>query len=92
LPNKQQYTVYLFTGKKIKDDFFYITDNSVSLDDKGKPIVIDAINNHLEESVRYKRKNVKWKYIPQYEAHKLSNILLADEDEKKPEWLEIKEF
>ena len=88
----EQTTVYLFTGKKIKDEFFYITDNSVSLNDKGKPVVVDAMNNHLEETVRYKNKNVKRKYIPQHEAHRLANILLADKHEKRPEWLEIKEF
>ena len=89
----EQTAVYLFTGKKIKDEYFNITDNSVSLNDKGKPIVVDAMNNHLEETVRYKNKNVKRKYIPQHEAHRLANILLADdEDKKKPVWLEIKEF
>jgi len=88
----EQTAVYLFTGKKIKDEYFYATDNAVSLNDKGKPVVVDAINSHMEEIVRYKKKNVKRKYIPQHEAHKFANILLADEDEKRPEWLEIKEF
>ena len=88
----EQTAVYLFTGKKIKDEYFHMTDNAVSLNDKGKPIVIDAINSHMEETVRYRRKNVKRKYLPQHEAHRLANILLAGEDEKRPEWLEIKEF
>lgn len=88
----EQTTIYLFTGKKIKDEYFHMTDNAVSLNDKGKPLVVDAMNNHLEETVRYKNKNVKRKYIPQHEAHRLANILLADEDKKRPEWLEIKEF
>jgi len=88
----EETAVYLFTGKKIKDEYFHATDNAVSLNDKGKPVVVDAINSHMEETVRYKKKNVKRKYIPQHEAHKLANILLADENEKRPEWLEIKEF
>ena len=88
----EQTTVYLFTGKKIKDEYFHTTENAVSLNDKGKPVVVDAINSHMEETVRYKKKNVKRKYIPQHEAHRLANILLAGEDEKRPEWLEIKEF
>ncbi|MDY6789686.1 MAG: CRISPR-associated endonuclease Cas1 [Thermodesulfobacteriota bacterium] len=88
----EQTVVYLFTGKKMKGDYFHITDHAVSLNDKGKPIVVDAINSHMEETVRYKRKNVKRKYIPQHEAHKLANILLADENDKRPEWLEIKDF
>ena len=88
----EQTAVYLFTGKKIKDEYFRATDNAVSLNDKGKPVVVDAINSHMEETVRYKKKNVKRKYIPQHEAHRLANILLADENEKRPEWLEITEF
>ncbi len=88
----EQSTVYLFTGKKIKDEYFRATDNAVSLNDKGKPVVVDAMNCHMEETVRYRKKNVKRKYIPQHEAHRLANILLADEKEKRPEWLEIEEF
>ena len=88
----EQTAVYLFTGKKIKDEYFNAVDNAVFLNDKGKPLVVDAINSHMEESVRYRKKNVKRKYIPQHEAHKLTNILLADESEKRPKWLEIKEF
>jgi CRISPR-associated protein Cas1 len=88
----EQTAVYLFTGKKIKDEYFHMADNSVSLNDKGKPVVVDAINSHMDETVRYRKKNVKRKHIPQHEAHRLANILLAGEDEKRPEWLEIKEF
>ena len=88
----EQVSVYLFTGKKIKDDYFRFSDNAVSLNDKGKPIVIEALNNHLEETVRYRGKNVKRKHIMQHEAHKMANILLAKDDEKRPDWLDIKEF
>jgi len=66
----EQTTVYLFTGKKIKDEYFHTTDNAVSLNDKGKPVVVDAMNNHMEETVRYRKKNVKRKHIPQHEAHR----------------------
>jgi len=50
------------------------------------------MNRHLDEGVRYRRKNVKRRHILQHEAHKLANILLSDEPEKRSEWLEIKEF
>ena len=88
----EQTAVYLFTGKKMKESFFDISENAVSLNQKGKPVILEAFNNHLEESVRYKKKNVKRRYIIQHEAHKMANILLADDEEKRPEWLEIKEF
>ena len=87
-----QTTVYLFTGKKIKDEYFDKTGASVSLNQEGKPIVVEAMNKHLDETVRYRRKNVKRRHILQHEGHRLANILLADSDEERPDWLEIKEF
>ncbi len=88
----EQTVVYLFTGKKIKDEYYDSKDNAVSLNQKGKPVVVEAMNKHLDETVRYRRKNVKRRHILQHEAHGLANILLADEDQKRPAWLDIKEF
>jgi CRISP-associated protein Cas1 len=88
----EQTTVYLFTGKQVRDDYFDIAENAVSLNATGKPHVIEAMNKHMEETIRYRGKNVKRKYIPQHEAHRMANILLADNAAKLPEWLEIREF
>ena len=54
----EQTVVYLFTGKKIKDEYYDSKDNAVSLNQKGKPVVIEAMTKHLDETVRYRRKNV----------------------------------
>jgi len=88
----EQSVVYLFTGKKMKDEYFDVSEQAVSLNTNGKPVVVEAMNKHLDETVRYRRKNVKRRYIVQHEAHRLANILLTDEGEKRPDWLEIKEF
>ena len=88
----EQSSVYLFTGKQIKDEYFDMHEESVSLNQKGKPVVVEAMNKHLDESVRYRRKNVKRRHIIQHECHRLANILLAEAGEKRPEWLEIKEI
>lgn len=88
----EQTAVYLFTGKKMKDVYFDSAEQAVSLNTNGKPVVVEAMNKHLDETVRYRRKNVKRRYIVQHEAHRLANILLADEGEERPDWLEIKEF
>lgn len=87
----EQISVYLFTGKKISDDFFDVQTNSTTLNQKGKPFVIDELYKHLEESVRYRNRNVKRKYIINHEAHKMANILLEGGD-GNDKWLEIKEF
>lgn len=88
----EQTAVYFFTGKKAKEIYFDKKEHSCSLNDKGKPQIIEALNKHLEEKVRYKKRNVKRKHIISHEAHRLANILLADEDLKRTEWLDIKEF
>ncbi len=88
----EQTVVYLFTGKKMKNEYFDAAKQAVSLNTNGKPVVVESMNKHLDETVRYRRKNVKRRHIVQHEAHRLANILLAEEGEKRPEWLEIKEF
>jgi CRISPR-associated protein Cas1 len=84
--------LYLFTGKKIKDEFFDFGDQAVSLNQKGKPVVVEAMNRHLDESIRYRRRNVKRRYIIQHEAHRMANVLLAETEYKRSDWLEIKEL
>ncbi len=88
----EQPAVYLFTGKKIKKNYFDTTGTAVSLNANGKPAVVKTVDIFLDESVRYRRKNVKRRHIIQHEAHRMANILIQDEDAKRPEWLEIKEF
>lgn len=88
----EQIAVYLFTGKKIKDDYFDAKEGSVTLNQTGKPVVVEAMNKHLDETIHYRKKNVKRRFIIQHEAHRLANLLLADSGEKRPEWLEMKEF
>ncbi len=88
----EQSAVYFFTGKKAKDQYFDVKEHSCSLNDKGKPIVIESLNRHMEEKVRYKKRNVKRKHIISHEAHKLANILLEGEAIEHLDWLDIKEF
>jgi len=87
-----QVTVYFFTGKKAKDQYFDIHEKACTLNEKGKPHVIEALNKHLEEKVRYRRRNVKRKHMISHEAHRLANILLEDSGMARPDWLNIKEF
>ena len=87
----EQTTVHLFTGRNMKDEYFHVGEKSVSLNDKGKPILVETMNKHLDESVRYRRRNVKRRHILRHEAHRLANHLL-DDKEKRSEWLDLKEF
>ena len=87
-----QSVTHLFTGRKIKSEYFDWKEESVSLNNTGKPVIVSAMNSHLDESIRYRGRNVKRRFIIQHEAHRLANILLADSGKKRPDWLEIKEF
>ncbi|CAN2044961.1 CRISPR-associated endonuclease Cas1 [Candidatus Magnetomoraceae bacterium gMMP-1] len=88
----EQTTVYLFTGKKIKDKYFDSSEDAVTLNENGKPVIVEAFNKHLDESVRYRKRNVKRRFIIQNEAHRLANLLLENTDKTRSNWLEIKEF
>lgn len=87
----EQTTVYLFTGRQMKDDHFDVVEDAVSLNQVGKPVIMEALNKHLDETVRYRRKNVKRRHIIRHEPHRLANLLLAESGEKRPEWLKIVE-
>lgn len=87
----EQTVVYLFTGKKIKENFFDRSKNGVSLNSEGKPLVVESMNKHLDESVRYRRRNIKRRFIIRHEAHRMANILIGG-DIKNSAWLEITEF
>jgi CRISPR-associated protein Cas1 len=87
-----QVAVYFFTGKKAKDQYFDIQEKGCTLNEKGKPHVIEALNKHLEEKIRYRRRNVKRKHMISHEAHRLANLLLEDSGMARPDWLNIKEF
>lgn len=87
-----QAAVYFFTGKKAKDEYFDQKEHSCTLNAKGKPVVIEALNKHLEEKVRYRKRNIKRKHMISQEAHRLANILLEDSDMVRPDWLKIEEF
>jgi CRISPR-associated protein Cas1 len=76
----------------VKDEYFDFNENAVSLNQKGKPVVIEALQQHLDEQVRYRRRNVKRRHILQQEAHRLAQVLLAEPGEPRPDWLTIKEF
>lgn len=88
----EQTTVYLFTGKKVKEEYFDVSEHGVSLNVKGKPVIVDSMNQSLDETVRYRHKNVKRRHVIQHEAHRLANMLLEEGGEKRSEWLEITEF
>ena len=71
--------VYLFSQRKVKKEYFDKIKNGLSLNKDGKALLIEALNNTLEKSIRYKGRNIKNKNIIQFECHAIANALIKGE-------------
>ncbi len=67
--------VGLFTGRHIKQEHFAVSDKAVSLSADGKPIVVAALNDHLEKKIRYRSRIMRRFNVIRQEAHRLSALL-----------------
>jgi CRISPR-associated protein Cas1 len=71
--------VYLFTGRKMNDDYFDSGSSGVSLNEKGKPVVVTAVNAFGDESIRHAGRNLKRRAVLQLEAHAFAQTLLKNQ-------------
>jgi CRISPR-associated protein Cas1 len=69
--------VHLFTQRKVKEEFFEKLDNGMSLNKEGKAVLIEALNETFEKTIRYKGRNIKMKNVIQFECHKIANKLIG---------------
>lgn len=79
-PWAEEVVVHLFTGRKVKDEFFREVKNGILLDKEGKQLLISSINDMLEKTERYKRRNTKRCNIIQSECHSTANRILKEGD------------
>ena len=73
--------VYLFTGKRIKKDYFTPIRGGVILNREGKKILLERFSQHMEEPLRFNRRNVKRKNVIQYRCQQLVGILLNKKED-----------
>lgn len=73
-----QTVVYLFSQRKINKEYFDEIKNGLSLNKKGKEILLESLNKTLEESIRYKGRNIKRRNIIQFECHRIANELIKN--------------
>lgn len=71
-------TVYLFSQRKVKQEYFDRIKKGFTLNKDGKAVVIEALNETFEKSVRYRGRNIKNKDIIQFECHRIANSLIKD--------------
>jgi CRISP-associated protein Cas1 len=77
-PWVEEVVVHLFTGRKIKDEFFREVKNGILLDKEGKQLLILSINDMLDKTERYNRRNTKRCNIIQAECHSTANKILNE--------------
>ena len=85
-------TTLMFTGKRVKDEYFREIPGGIELSPSGRAELVDSLNKRLEKTVRYpvqkkqsrpgppKTRNLKLRDTIRHEAHRLANQLLGRTD------------
>jgi len=73
-----QTVVYLFTGKKIKDSLFDKHTSGYTLNKEGKAVLLSALNETFDTTVRYKNRNIKNIDKIQHDCHSIAQELLKE--------------
>jgi len=72
----EETVVYLFSGRKIKVEYFDEVKGGFTLNKEGKAVLIEALNSTLDETMRYKGRNIQKRNIIQFECHSIANRLI----------------
>lgn len=74
----EQTVVYLFSQRKVKKEYFDPIKGGLTLNKEGKAVLIEALNDTLEKTVRYRGRNIKNRDIIQFECHAIANSLIKE--------------
>ncbi len=72
----EETVVYLFSGRKVKVEFFDSLKGGVTLNKEGKAVLIEAFNKHMDEGIRYRGRNIQRRNTIQFECHRIANGLI----------------
>jgi CRISPR-associated protein Cas1 len=65
--------VGLFAARKVKQDMFDSLQNGLILNKQGKAVLMERFGEHLDESIRYRNRNIKRRDIVQLDCHRIAN-------------------
>ncbi len=68
--------IYLFSGRKVKVEYFDEVKGGFTLNKDGKAVLIEALNKNLDETMRYKGRNIRKRNIIQFDCHRIANELI----------------
>jgi CRISPR-associated protein Cas1 len=72
----EETVTYLFSGRKVKVEYFDEVKGGFTLNKDGKAILIEALNRTLDETVRYRGRNIQKRNVIQFECHTIANSLI----------------
>ncbi len=83
----EETVVYLFSGRKVKVEHFDEVKGGFTqhfkrrsagftLNKNGKALLIEALNKTLDETMRYKGRNIQKRNVVQFECHSIANRLI----------------
>jgi len=68
--------VNLFAGRKVKVEHFDAIPNGFTLNKEGKAVLLTDFNAFMDESIRYRGRNIKRSNIIQFDCHRIANELI----------------
>jgi CRISPR-associated protein Cas1 len=74
----EEVVINLFAKRKVKVEFFNKIPNGLVLNSDGKAALISEFTSFMEESIRYRGRNIKRHNIIQYDCHRIANELIKD--------------
>lgn len=70
--------IKLFSKRMVKNDMCREIKNGLTLEKEGKQLLIAEINKEMEETVRYRNRNIKKCNIIEFECHRIANSFIGD--------------
>ena len=70
--------VNLFASRKAKVEHFDKIPNGLTLNKEGKAVLLTDFNSFMDESIRYRGRNIKRDNIIQFDCHSIANRLIED--------------
>jgi CRISPR-associated protein Cas1 len=77
--------VNLFASRKIKVEHFDKIPNGFTLNKEGKAVLLTDFNAFMDESIRYRGRNIKRNNIIQFDCHRIANKLIVDDSQREQE-------
>lgn len=73
--------INLFASRKVKVEHFDNIPNGFTLNKEGKAVLLTDFNSFMDDSIRYRGRNIKRDNIIQFDCHRIANQLIGDKDE-----------